>query len=172
MNRRPMSSNVTPVINSWLDLTAENRGTDRFHLSYEAFRSILNGQAPTPDELASMTVLSSQDARALIDSMIDEGRLRLDQSGERVIGAGGLSVEPARQSLTIGDRTFGTWCALDAVGIPAGLGVDAFVEATCDDTGEPVRIEITAGRITRQSPDTLWVSLVPASVAMSVYTHL
>lgn len=167
-----MTTNASPVIKSWLDLTAENRGTDRFHISYGAFRSILNGYAPTPGELAGMTPLAPSEARELIDSMIDEGRLRLDQARERIVGAGGLSLEPARQSLTIGARTFGTWCALDAVGIPAGLGVDAIVEATCDDTGEPVRIEITAGRITGQSPDTLWISLVPASVAMSVYTHL
>lgn len=167
-----MTTNTSPIMQSWLDLTAKNRRTDRFHISYAAFRSILNGHAPTPDELSRMTPLQTDETRELIGKMIDEGRLRLDQNQDRVIGAGGLSLEPARQSLTIGDRTFGTWCALDAVGIPAGLDVDAVVEATCDDTGDPVRIEISAGTITVQSLDPLWITLVPASVAMSVYTHL
>ncbi len=167
-----MNPALSSVTQSWIDLTEENRGTDRFHISYAAFQSIRQGTGPTPDELADMTPMSQPDARELIGKMIDEGRLRLDQTQDRVIGAGGLSLEPARQSLKMGNRTFGTWCALDAVGIPAGLDLDAIVEATCDDTGDPVRIEISAGKIVDQSPDPLWITLVPASVAMSVYTHL
>lgn len=119
-----------------------------------------------------MTPLDPGAARTLIDTMLHEGRLRTDQSGSRITGAGGLSLEPARQSLVIGDRTFGTWCALDAVGIPAGLGIDASVSGVCDDTGDPVRVEIVAGEITSCSPHDLRIVLVPASVAKAVYTHL
>lgn len=119
-----------------------------------------------------MTPLDPAAARALIDTMLHEGRLRTDQSGDRIAGAGGLSLEPARQSLVIGERTFGTWCSLDAVGIPAGLGIDATVSAACDDTGDPVRVEIVAGKVASCSPDDLRIVLVPASVAKAVYTHL
>jgi hypothetical protein len=119
-----------------------------------------------------MTALDPRPARELIDTMLDEGRLRLGGPGERIAGAGGLSLEPARQSLTIGSRTFGTWCALDAVGIPAGLGIDAVAEGVCDDIGEPARVELVGGEVVHQSPDGVLITLAPASVAMSVYTHL
>jgi hypothetical protein len=160
------------VVQAWLDLAEKNRGTDRFRISYTAFRSILRAYAPTRDELAGMTVLDPESARGVIDTMLDEGRLRTDSTGERIVGAGGLSLEPARQSLQIGSRTFGTWCSLDAVGIPAGLGIDAVVEAHCGDTGEPVRIEITGGEVISEEPEGVLITLVPASVAESVFSHL
>ncbi len=119
-----------------------------------------------------MTALAPDEAGALIDSMLNEGRLRSRQDDGRIIGAGGLSLDPARQSLKIGTRTFGTWCALDAVGIPAGLEIDAIVTATCDDTGEPVSIRIEEGKVVETTPSDLVVSLAPASVAIEVYSHL
>ncbi len=160
------------IARTWLDLAEENRGSGRFHVSYTVFRSILRGYAPTPDELSGMTALAPDEAGALIDSMLNEGRLRSRQDDGRIIGAGGLSLDPARQSLKIGTRTFGTWCALDAVGIPAGLEIDAIVTATCDDTGEPVSIRIEEGKVVETTPSDLVVSLAPASVAIEVYSHL
>jgi hypothetical protein len=170
MNYR--ESKPEPIVQSWIDLAAENRGSGRFHVSYTAFRSILRGYAPTPEELSGMTPLDPDEARELVVSMLNEGRLRARPDDGRIAGAGGLSLDPARQSLTIDGRTFGTWCALDVVGIPAGLEVDAHISATCDDTGEPVSIKMADGRIVDASPSELLISLVPASVARSVYTYL
>ncbi|HEY3059929.1 MAG TPA: organomercurial lyase [Chloroflexota bacterium] len=42
------------------------------------------------------------------------------------MAAHGFSLVPARQHrLAMRGRQFWTWCAIDAVGIPAGLGEDA-----------------------------------------------
>jgi hypothetical protein len=157
---------------TWIDLAEENRGTDRFELSYTVFRSVLDGVALTKEDLARAVSIDDEQARALIDQMVEDGRLRLDSQGIHVVAAGGLSLEPSRHILIIGDRRFGCWCALDAVGIPAGLDVDATVESECVDTGEPVKIDIKKGHIEYQSPDDLSISLVPASVATSVFDTL
>src|SRR5581483_3377736 len=76
-----------------------------------------------------------------------------------VVGAAGLSLVPARQHrLTLGGRAFWTWCAVDAVGIPAALGADAVVETTCHGCGVAVRVVLRAGAAAEAShPDArLW----------------
>lgn len=152
-------------------MAAENRGTPRFELSYAVFRSVLQGVALSPDELARRTSMDETEALDLINVMVDEGRLRLDDQ-QRIIAAGGLSLDDSRHAVTINGRRLGVWCAMDAVGIPAGLNADATVESECVDTGEPVRIEIRHGHVVDQSPPDLFISLVPASVATSVFDTL
>jgi hypothetical protein len=167
-----MSSIPTSPEQTWIDLATESRGTPRFELSYTVFRSVLEGVALTKGELASRVSMDHDEALDLIQRMIEEGRLRVAHSGERVVAAGGLSLEPLRHTLLMNGRRFGCWCALDAVGIPAGMDLDATVESECLDTGEPVWIEIQGGRIASQSPEDVLISLVPASVATSVFDTL
>jgi hypothetical protein len=95
-------------------------------LCLAAFNAILNGELAVVSKLAESTGASSQDVEQLV------GRaLFLDESG-RVVAAHGLSSIPARQHrLTLRGRRFWTWCAIDAVGIPAGLGEDAVASALC-----------------------------------------
>jgi hypothetical protein len=77
--------------------------------------------------------------------------MMLDASG-RFVGAAGLSLVSARQHrLTLRGRQFWTWCAFDAIGIPAGLGEDALAETTCLQCGTPVRIEFEASETVRTS---------------------
>lgn len=86
--------------------------------------------------------------------MARQGRLTLDERGEAIVAAGGLSLIPSRHRLLLDGRQLYTWCALDAVGIPAGLGVDARVESRCAACGSPVWLEIEAGELRRAShPD-------------------
>ncbi|MGA8441864.1 MAG: organomercurial lyase [Candidatus Sulfotelmatobacter sp.] len=40
-------------------------------------------------------------------------------------------------------------CIWDALGIVAALGADALIRAACGDCGEPMLLEIKAGRLTR-----------------------
>ena len=78
-------------------------------------------------------------------------RLIVDDNG-RVVAAHGLSAVPARQHrLTLRGRSFWTWCAIDALGIPAGLGEDAVAETTCQLCGTVVRVEFKAGKVTNAS---------------------
>src|SRR5207245_4582469 len=43
-------------------------------------------------------------------------------------------------------RPFWTWCAIDALGIPAGLGEDAVAETTCQLCATRVRVEFKVGK--------------------------
>ena len=111
-----------------------------------AFQAILAGDALAIPDLAGTTAMSPRDLDGLIGR-----RLTLDAS-ERVVAAAGLSLVPARQHrLTLHGRQFWTWCAYDAIGIPAGLGEDAVAETTCSQCAAAVRVEFQAGRLVRVS---------------------
>ncbi len=112
------------------------------HLCRAAFNAILNGEQPAVSELARTTGASSQDVELLV------GRALIINESGLVVAAHGLSAVPARQHrLTLRGRPFWTWCAIDAFGIPAGLGEDAVAETTCQLCGTLVTVEFKAGNV-------------------------
>jgi hypothetical protein len=115
-------------------------------LSRSAFAAILDGRMPLLSNLARATGAALEDVEALISR-----GLMLDDAG-RVVAAHGLSLVPARQHrLTLGDRQFWTWSAVDVIGIPAGLARDGVAETTCHLCGTPVRLEFRAGEVVHSS---------------------
>jgi alkylmercury lyase-like protein len=111
-----------------------------------AFEAIQNGKTPLVSEVAHAVGASSQDVDGLIGR-----RLMVDECG-RVVAAAGLSLVPARQHrLTLHGQAFWTWCAIDAIGIPAGLGLDAVAETTCHQCGTWVRVEFESGHLASAS---------------------
>src|SRR5205823_2343561 len=82
-----------------------------------SFRAVLGGAARALDDLAREAGASAEEAAELARRDL----VLLDGAG-RVVGAAGLSLEPIRQHrLRMRGRAFWTWCAIDAVGIPAAL---------------------------------------------------
>jgi hypothetical protein len=111
-----------------------------------AFHAILDGRPPLLADLVRATSVPP----AAVDRLVGR-QLIVDERG-LVVAAAGLSLVPARQHrLTLRGRRFWTWCAIDAVGIPAGLGEDAVAETTCQQCGTPVRLEFGAGELVRTS---------------------
>jgi hypothetical protein len=88
-----------------------------------AFRALLDGRAPSVSELAGTAGLDTDQIESAIDELRDQGALEVDASG-RVIGAHGLRQRTTQHAIITSDRTWHTWCALDAVGIPVALGLD------------------------------------------------
>ena len=117
-------------------------GASATELCRAAFNAILNGKLVAVSELAKSTGASSQDVEQLV------GRALIVDERGRVVAAHGLSAIPARQHrLTLRGRPFWTWCAIDALGIPAGLGEDAVAETTCELCATVVRVEFNAGKV-------------------------
>lgn len=115
-------------------------------ISKAAFRAILDDRTPLLSDLTQATGASSEDVEALI------GRSLMVDDDRRIVAAHGLSLVPARQHrLIMGGRQFWTWCAIDVIGIPAGLATDAVAETTCHLCGAAVRLEFRAGEIVHSS---------------------
>ena len=118
-------------------------------LTRTAFNAILEGRRLSRAELVQATGASPEDVDPLV------GRALVLDADDHIVAAHGLSLVPARQHrLTMRGRRFWTWCAIDAVGIPAGLDEHALVETTCHQCGTEVRLELHGATVVQAShPD-------------------
>lgn len=108
-----------------------------------AFALLLDhGEPITNDQLADATDLTTSDVADLLADFDTVGRARFDDNG-RVVGIAGLSIEPTRHRLDIGDTTRWTWCALDAIGILGALRRDATYTTQVPDTDDELTVTFT-----------------------------
>lgn len=123
-------------------------------VQYRGLASLLNGTPRTISEIASLSGISRSDIEGGIQALIDAGRIELD--GDRVVGVGGLTLISTAHSLSLPNADLHTWCALDAVGIPAALGLTATVETRCAQCGERITVDVNDGTPTAAGPVTLF----------------
>jgi hypothetical protein len=118
-------------------------------LTRTAFNAILQGRRLSRAELVQATGASPEDVDPLV------GRALILDPDDHVVAAHGLSLVAARQHrLTMRGRRFWTWCAIDAIGIPAGLDEPAVVETTCHQCHTEVRLELHGAEVVHAShPD-------------------
>lgn len=132
-----------------------------------AFRSILGGEPASAQNLSSRTSLPLEDVAHTLESLVAKGMAVLAPSGE-VVASGGLSLVPTPHRLRIQGQHLYTWCAEDAVGIPAALGADAEVSSACCGCGEPIHIELKAGHLGRSTPPGVHLWLAVGEVGRSL----
>ncbi len=153
---------------AWLDCVERHRQTVAHDLCLRAFTAIAGGRALPLAEAATQLKLGPEQFQALIEHLTRQGRLTLDEAGTAIAGAAGLSLLPSRHTLILNGRQLSTWCAFDAVGIPAGLSADAQVVSQCVACGAPVEVIIASGHLVRVNPASLTVSLVPPDDSRAV----
>ncbi len=152
----------------WLDCIERQRNTAAQAVCLRAFTSITNGQALPLAEAAAHLSLPTEQFQALIEHLTRQGRLTLDEPGTAIAGAAGLSLLPSRHTLILDGRRLFTWCAFDAVGIPAGLGTHARILSQCMHCGAPVRVTICDGKLAEMSPASLSIAIVPPDESRAV----
>ena len=75
-----------------------------------------------------------------------------------MLGAAGMTLADGPHGLEIDGHAFRTWCAFDAVGIPAALAVDARIETACGVCGQPISVDVRAGRPSPDPSPRLWLA--------------
>ena len=123
-----------------------------------AFGLLLDGRAPV--EPSSLAVLSQTDptmVESTLGALARAGRIDRDEQG-RVLGSAGLTLAHGPHGLEIGGHAFRTWCAFDALGIPAALETDARIETACAVCGRSISLELRDGRATEARPAILWLA--------------
>ena len=112
---------------SWAtDLPEEEERTRRI-----VFQRLLAGEA-----------ISLRGEGLLPGTLIEEGRIVLDDAGEWVVAAAGLSTVPTKHEMWIAGRRFYASCAFDTVGIPAALEAPAQVRSACGFCNEVIELEL------------------------------
>lgn len=120
-----------------------------------AFHAVRRGERPTAARIGEKLGRDPEDVSADLRDLVSFGEANLDADG-RVVAVAGLSVVPARHRLELDGQPLHTWCAYDAVGIPAALGADATARTTCAWCDAPIEVRFTAGRVDAPPPAVLW----------------
>lgn len=128
-------------------------------IQYHGLASLLNATAPTLLEIASLSGLELTDIEDGVQALTEVGRIDLD--GDRVIGVGGLTLTSTAHLLTLPNAEMHTWCALDAVGIPAALGLTATVQTRCPQCGDHITVDVDERTATSAGPVTLFCPTAP-----------
>ena len=129
-------------------------------LRWAAFDRLRNGRRASPSDLADdlgSTVDAVNDALAAQAAI---GRVELDDNGA-VVGAHGLTLVPTRHTMNVGGAELHTWCALDAIGIPASADNDAQVTTSCGWCEQPIAVAMLGGEPADEGSIVLWLPTGP-----------
>lgn len=83
------------------------------------------------------------------------GRIEIASDG-RLLAVRGLTCRPTRHRIEHRGGRVNTWCALDAIGIPAALGIDARAITTCPTCNGELVVALAAGRPVPLAGAVLW----------------
>ncbi|MGH9139385.1 MAG: organomercurial lyase [Acidimicrobiales bacterium] len=108
------------------------------------FAVLRRGAAATPADLAASTALTTNTVIEVLEAMADRGAVELDADGN-VIGIGGLSLVPTRHQLELDGVRLHTWCAVDALGIPAALEASAVARLRCTHCEQQIHVVFEQG---------------------------
>lgn len=128
---------------------------------WAAFDRLVSGHPVPADVLAGALGVEVRVAQGAIEDQARRGLVDVDDDG-RVLGAHGLTLVPTDFQLVLDGVVLHTWCALDAIGIPAGLGSGARATIRSGD-GEWVTIEVRAGEPTRTGDAVVWLPTGPCN---------
>ena len=92
-----------------------------------------------------------------IQAVLPSSDVEVDQAGN-IVGWG-LSLVPTPHRFHLGENTLPTWCALDALMLPALIGRTAHVVSTCPATEVTVSLTVSQTHIERLEPISAFVSV-------------
>ena len=122
---------------------------------------VAHGRAPSPTEVSTDSGRAPDAVLAGWRRLHDAHALVLDANRCSIRMANPFSAVPTAHRVLATGRWWYANCAWDAFGICAALHTDGRIETSCPDCGEPIAVEVRAGRPDRD--DLLFHCLVSAS---------
>ncbi len=121
-----------------------------------AFTRLRRGQRVPVAVLAGDTGQPLDAVRAALSELVTAGTATLN-GDEDVVAVGGLSAVPAGHRLRLDGIDLWTWCAFDAIGIPAALGLDGLAGTRCPDCDADIEVALPQGRPPADSAVVGWL---------------
>ena len=160
MGLMPKISSIATADRLWE--AARGRLPVLFHQEQRAgivlLRQLARGEAVSIAQFAMALGVSFDAAEALLKNSALSPLVHIDEAG-RVRGFFGLSVVRTIHHLTVDGQQLWTWCAVDTLFIPELLGARAEVESRDPETGQTVRLAVTAAGIESADPRSVVVSM-------------
>jgi predicted transcriptional regulator len=137
----------------------------------EAFQGLLHGRATRVESLASRLNLPGAVVETAIARLVERGTMARDAETGEILSARGLSLTETPHTLTLDGRQIHAFCAVDAVGIPAALHLDARAESGCHLCGAPLTITFIDGVVTEAPPGVvIWATERDLTRPLHTYT--
>jgi len=121
-----------------------------------AFTRLSRGQRAPIEVLAETTGQPLDVVRSALSELVTAGTVTLN-ADQDVVAVGGLSLVPAAHRLRLDGVELWTWCAFDAIGIPAALRVDAIARTRCPHCGADIEVALLRGEPSAESPVVGWL---------------
>jgi len=126
------------------------------HSMFQLIHLLLEeGNPVSAEKVASRLQISRDEATVILKELRVRGA-EFDEQGNFV--GMGLTLIPTPHRCETNGRTFYTWCADDAIIVPAMFGRTAVIESPDPISGEYVRLTVTPGGVERVEPATAVVS--------------
>ena len=129
-----------------LDGLDSNPAVEQFGLL--GFGALWRGERVLASDLA--------DDQSVIETLTHAGRVEVDDDGV-LVGIHGLAARPTRHRIEHDRGVVHTWCALDAIGIPAALGINASAVTCCPTCGAELRVRLVDGQPPDDAAFVLWL---------------
>jgi hypothetical protein len=104
------------------------------------------GVSPSPADVARACDISDARVATMFRALADSHVIVLHGGSTNLWAAPPFSAVPSGFSVGSAGQSWFAPCAWDAFGIPAALHRDADIEASCADSGEPIRCGVREGR--------------------------
>lgn len=122
-------------------------------MAIAGFHALWEGRTPMVGELGG------GGDRATLDEAVAHleagGRIEIASDGQ-LLAVHGLTRRPTRHRIEHRGGSVNTWCALDAIGIPAALGIDARAVTTCPTCNRELVVTLVSGRPVPLAGAVLW----------------
>jgi len=106
--------------------------------------AMIDGRCPTPSELAVAAGSTVEAVTPVLAALAASGRATLAADG-RLDGIAGVTTRSTRHAIVGPGGRHQTWCAFDAVAIPAAFGWTATAVTTCGWCGGDLRVPLEGG---------------------------
>lgn len=126
-----------------------------------AFQRLRESGAVAVAEVVATSPNGAARAQSTLDEMVERGMAILD--ADELVAVDGLSVTPTQHRMRLGDDALFTWCAADAIGIPAALGEDGEILTSCPHCSAQIVVPIEAGVPEADEDLVLWLPTASCS---------
>jgi alkylmercury lyase-like protein len=114
---------------------------------------------PSVDETASYFALTHEETGAVYEELHRRHALFLKPGTCEILMANPFSGVETSFRVRANGKSYFANCAWDSLGIPAALHANAEIEASCAQSGEPIRLHVADRQV--QESDTLVHFLIP-----------
>lgn len=132
-----------------------------------AFDLLRRGGTVKMREAVATSPSGPDSAKVTLDKLVASGMAEVQ--GEDLVGIDGLSIRPTQHRMELDGRELYTWCAADAVGIPAALEEDAQVTTVCPHCQSDITVSVRQGVPEGDKDIVLWLATSGCSHVMSQF---